>query len=248
MVQLSSILKKGILAFTLFIIGLEIFSQDVWYNVVSIPPSPNASSLGKFGEYPVDKSTGVPSIILPIYEINYGGIKVPISLSYHASGTKINEEESWVGMGWSLNAGGAITRVMKGRPDELRYGFLDHDGYVPEEEDFNSRYHLDGCSLKDSLELMSSNQWDFEPDIFYYNFANLSGSFWINNVDSTVKLRPGGKENFKFIAFSNSYGGAFSFKVTDTEGNIYIFEDPEQSTIDIKGSIPEFISAWFLTL
>src|ERR1700716_3943068 len=86
-----------------------------------IPPSPTAASLGKYGEIPVGKYTGIPEINIPLYEITEGDIKVPISLSYHASGVKVEENASWVGLGWSLNAGGAITRSVRGKPDELGY-------------------------------------------------------------------------------------------------------------------------------
>jgi hypothetical protein len=90
----------------------------LWYNTVSIPPSPNAASLGKYGEYIVDKSTGVPNISIPLIDLNEGGINVKVGISYHAGGIKVQEEASCVGLGWSLNAGGVITRVMHGRPDE----------------------------------------------------------------------------------------------------------------------------------
>ena len=74
------------------------------------PPSPNAASLGQYGDIPVSYYTGVPNISIPLYTINSGEIKLPISLSYHSSGIKVTQEASWVGLGWALNAGGVITR------------------------------------------------------------------------------------------------------------------------------------------
>ena len=81
-------------------------------------PSPTAAALGVYADYPVGNFTGVPPINIPIYEINEGGYKLPISLSYNASGIKVNDIASWVGLGWSLNAGGIITRTVKGVPDD----------------------------------------------------------------------------------------------------------------------------------
>src|SRR5687767_4823062 len=89
------------------------------------PLSPNAAALWKYTELPVNMYTGIPSITIPIYEIKSGDITVPISLSYHAGGNRVEEQASWVGLGWSLQAGGAINRNVKGVADEA--GFLKPD-------------------------------------------------------------------------------------------------------------------------
>ena len=79
-------------------------------------PSPTAASLGKFGVIPVSHFTGLPLIEIPIYTLHEKNITVPISLTYHASGIKPDEHPGWVGLNWNLNAGGAITRVVKDLP------------------------------------------------------------------------------------------------------------------------------------
>src|SRR5687767_3004390 len=84
-------------------------------------PSPNAASLGLYGEVPVSLHNGVANISIPMYEINEGPIKLPVSLSYHASGVRPDVHPGWVGNGWTLNCGGMITRVVKGTPDEAAF-------------------------------------------------------------------------------------------------------------------------------
>lgn len=220
-----------------------------WYNSISIPPSPNASSLGKYGEFPIDKSTGVPTIEIPIYEINYGGMKVPITLSYHASGVKVQEEESWVGTGWSLNAGGVITRVMKGRPDdqecETKKGFLCLANNVLTKSYVDSRYYNSDCEIKDTLSNIAENELDYEPDIFFYNFLTFTGSFNFNN-DGNISLRPDDK--IRIEKYTNANG--IYFKAIDTEGNIYTFDVIEKTKIEFKNSPitehMEWISSWYL--
>lgn len=86
-----------------------------------IPPSPTAAALMKYVETPVGTYTGVPNISIPLYEIKVRDITVPISLSYHAGGNRIDEEASWVGLGWSLNAGGAITCTVRGKEDFVNF-------------------------------------------------------------------------------------------------------------------------------
>jgi hypothetical protein len=67
-------------------------------------PAPNAGSLGKYADIPVSYFTGVPDISVPIYTVEEGPLKLPVSINYHASGIKVAETASWVGLGWSLNA------------------------------------------------------------------------------------------------------------------------------------------------
>lgn len=94
---------------------------EVLQNV--IPPSPNASSLGKYADWPVSLYTGVPEINIPLYELKGHSLSVPVSVSYHASGIKVGETASSMGLGWALNGGGVITRSVRGLPDEAGGGY-----------------------------------------------------------------------------------------------------------------------------
>ena len=109
------------LKFGLLVLGVTAFvkgsAQDNAFKQVA-PPSANAASLGKYGDIPVSYHTGVPNISIPIYTVTQGKLSVPITLNYHSSGIKVDELASWVGLGWSLNAGGVITRSVVGGPDE----------------------------------------------------------------------------------------------------------------------------------
>ena len=69
----------------------------------SLPPSPNAASLGVFGQIDVNGFNGLPNIEIPIYEINTKGFKFPIKIMYHASGVKPDIRAGWLGQNWSLN-------------------------------------------------------------------------------------------------------------------------------------------------
>jgi hypothetical protein len=104
-----------------------------------IPPSPDAQAFMRYGEIPVDYSTGVPSISIPIYEIKSGKLSLPISLSYHASGIRVNDIASVAGLGWRLNAGGVLTRTVKGRADDTNFGMLTNKYYTKSDID-NARF------------------------------------------------------------------------------------------------------------
>ncbi len=93
-------------------------AQDEPSFPVLIPPSVSVSSLGMFIDHPVDYYTGIPKIEIPLYEIKTQNISIPIVLTYHASGIKVDQMASWVGLGWSLISGGYISRTVRGLPDD----------------------------------------------------------------------------------------------------------------------------------
>ena len=84
-----------------------------------VPHSPEAESLLKYEEIPVDEFTGVPSINIPISSVSSGDVSLPVNLSYHASGLKVNEIANRVGAGWSLSTGGVISRTIMGNDDRF---------------------------------------------------------------------------------------------------------------------------------
>ncbi|MCB0634102.1 MAG: hypothetical protein KDD15_30435, partial [Lewinella sp.] len=83
-----------------------------------VTPPPNVGALGKFIDIPVNLAQGVPQIGIPIYNLAEGPLSLPISLDYHASGIRVAELASWVGIGWNLRAGGMVSRTVMGIPDE----------------------------------------------------------------------------------------------------------------------------------
>ncbi len=64
----------------------------------------------------VDLFTGDFSYNIPLLDV--GGY--PVNISYH-SGRTMDEDASWVGLGWNINPG-SITREMRGLPDDFNGG------------------------------------------------------------------------------------------------------------------------------
>lgn len=117
-------MKPFVLVFILFIFLNPLFSQhDVTSALVKqqegIKEAPNVASLSKFTKWPINYSTGLVNIELPIYNISVGSIQVPISLRYHSGGVKVNDPSGWTGIGWSLIAGGNLSRQINGLDDFL---------------------------------------------------------------------------------------------------------------------------------
>jgi len=216
-------------------------------------PSPTASALGQYGNTPVGLYTGSTQINIPIYEIHEGALKLPVSLGYHAGGFKLAEMASWVGLGWSLNAGGAITRTVYGQADE---------------NSINSYFTLtNNAPSRTDIKKALLGQIDTQPDVFYFNFNGKSGKFFIGKT-GIIPVSP--HQNLKIQAYqgSNDYimnppfiglGAPLQFRITDEEGIVYEFRDYETNrTISFAGNGNEpdvnqpsnpqaSITAWYLT-
>lgn len=82
-----------------------------------VPASPDVASLGQYCDMPINTFNGLAQISIPFYEIAFDEITIPISISYHGIGVRVNEEASRVGLGWTLNAGGVITQQIQGKSD-----------------------------------------------------------------------------------------------------------------------------------
>lgn len=147
--------------------------------------SPNAVSLGQYGDIPVSLYTGIPNINIPLYEVPVGMYKIPISLSYHTSAIRPDQRAGWVGTGWTLNCGGAIVRTIHGHPDEMattgtsdikkgyyyNHSKLDRPDWGT--QDFLNQYVIE--SVPKELDYI-----DLEPDKFSFNFLGYSGCFFLN--------------------------------------------------------------------
>jgi len=70
---------------------LNLFAQINYKYPKIIYPSPLANSFTRYGEIPIDFSTGIPKIEIPIYTIKGKKLSLPISISYHGSGIKVND-------------------------------------------------------------------------------------------------------------------------------------------------------------
>lgn len=119
-IGMSEYLIKAMTLVCLWMNCTESFGQAQQVNGQSPPTfaSPNAASLGKYGDIPVSYHTGTVDISVPIFTVKQGSLSLPITLSYHSSGIRVSELASWVGLGWSLNAGGMVTRTIHGGPDD----------------------------------------------------------------------------------------------------------------------------------
>nr|WP_320022249.1 BACON domain-containing protein [uncultured Draconibacterium sp.] len=250
-------MKKSFLsAFLILFIPLFMNGQSTLPKV--IPPSPQAQEFIKFIEYPMDYSSGLPSINVPLYTIRSKDLSLPISISYHASGLKPNSDESGIiGLGWHLNAGGIISRSISRKPDEKVWNNL-----IPDENDFSSNTnaveHDPDANILDNL---VRGYKESSIDIFNYSFPSKSGKFlfkrstalsaFLNPVllpYNPLKIIP----NLQTVNGSNSFD---YFEIIDENGVYYRFGNSISTTndeIEYYTDINDYngkdgITSWLLT-
>ena len=72
---------------------------------------------GRYNNSNVNTRTGSNVVTLPLYSVSTGGVSIPVALSYNGRGIRVEQQASFVGLGWNLSFGGVITREVKGHPD-----------------------------------------------------------------------------------------------------------------------------------
>lgn len=179
-----------------------------------IPPSPNVASLSRFGQYPVDYSTGLPQISIPLYTIATPQLTLPISLSYHASGVRVDEIPGWAGLSWSLLTGGAISVTVKGLPD------LNSTRTSLTASYFDSQGTTESAAIN-LLSAISAGLTDSESDIYNYTVpGKISGTFTYSKSGKIVEFP---RTDNKIIKTTDG------FTIVAEDGVTYLFNSLEMS-------------------
>lgn len=223
-----------------------------------IPPSPNMATLQRFYDYPVDHSTGLLDVSIPLYDIKLKDYSFPVTIKFHASGRRWNSNFSPLGVGWSLNATGYLSREIRERPDELYQGLeMSADSiYQRENEGIERSYDVlidadmsvsNGHSPNVSSE---GDKLDAQHDIYTYSANGLSGRFVFDKFEDPFSLI---YNNHKI----NGIPGASQCEITDETGTIYTFGSntsfPCHERVDYPISgftsyvAQSRITGWFLT-
>ncbi|MEM8908268.1 MAG: hypothetical protein AAGD05_10520, partial [Bacteroidota bacterium] len=221
----------------------------------SIPNSPGVAAIEQYNLVNVDLHTGTPSINIPLYTVSNRELSLPISLSYHASGVKVQEVASWVGLGWSLNAGGVISRRVVGLPDDAYEAtwsdngiqhLIPNAGYLYDQGFIHSLYPhpVSSWAYSTIIGELRGNTKDSAPDIFNFSFAGYSGRF-VFDRHGEMKLFSNQDLKIDYIktqqtieAFSpyvtSGYpvrGAITEFSILTPDGTKYIFAAPEVSMV-----------------
>ncbi|WP_425237721.1 hypothetical protein [Ulvibacterium sp.] len=147
------------------------------------PPSPTAYSLTQFSAQQPALYTGTANTSIPLYTIDFDGWSLPITLNYHATGIRTNQEATEVGLGWSLSSTAVISRSIRKGNDFHNVPNL-AKGYIHDTEtvgdiinDLDNWTSLNLTERNSHVTNFTSSWYDTEPDTFDYNFFGFQGSF-----------------------------------------------------------------------
>jgi YD repeat-containing protein len=235
--------------------------------------TPEAAMLGKFENISISNYTGVPDISIPLYTIKEREFELPIVLRYHSSGIKVDEEATWVGLGWDLSVGGQIIQVPVGANDDYDHIASTNisQGYNnlmnPSPTPFPSNHHnYDARPERGSVWSASGstpgqNDDDYltfwwvsqkqllKPDIYNYSLPTASGKFFLN--PQTQKPVLFGAINSK-DSITRKTTNAFTsgWIISDMNGYIYTFKESGKeytSSGDIQTGFETSSAIWRLS-
>lgn len=211
-----------------------------------ISPSPTVSSLMNFEDVPIDYYTGQPDISIPIYSKRLNAdIALGLSLRYSTLGIKVDDLSGWTGTGWALDAGGVISRTVRGGPDEENRSSPGSRLGVLHNPDF---WNYQNLSIDDkaafnwkALGTLADN-YDSQLDLYQFSALGVSGRFVvvIDNGVLVPKLLSR-EQNIKIdIDYDDITFEIDSFTVTDANGYRYLFDQVEETVSSpVAGSEPQ---------
>ncbi|MET0463509.1 MAG: hypothetical protein ABW007_10155, partial [Chitinophagaceae bacterium] len=218
------------------------------------PPTPQTQVFEKYLNHQLTEYNGLPSIAIPLYTIEIKGMKIPITLSYHAGGVKYKSYDGEIGAGWSINAGGyRVSRTIYGKPDEMyplynastAFGSpsLQHSGYL-------ASIAFPWADSK-AQEIMAINNNDMtmrdgEVDQFNYMLPSTSGQFLVSdrsarsvalaNANQDKILLDPGSPNFTLSNIKIFDNAGFEFQAGGMQGSVELAESSRSN--------PYFKTSW----
>lgn len=198
--------------------NMKYYTTDHYLNMVA--ESPQSKGFKVFGEMPVNTSKGLPNIHIPIYTLEVDGVRIPIELKYDASGVKVEDVASVVGLKWHLNAGGLVSRNIHDKPDKFGTKkwingktLSPFDDYLQVLEPTNSWFKTNYKLARTHVEAM-----DLHPDDFHYNLLDYSNSFKFLPSGNIIK----GQSDLLDI-YGVEQGMGICFTAEDIKGNYFFF-------------------------
>lgn len=151
-----------------------------WKQTSIAMPSANVASLGTYGELPVSHFTGVPDISIPLYTLKGNRLELPVSVSYHPA-LRPDQHPGWVGLGWSLFAGGSITRKAYGYIDEYQHSSYGNIGFYYKYNIINFDNWAAPATLSNTSSYDLADE-DVTADEFTFSFLGYSGKFFLDHT------------------------------------------------------------------
>jgi YD repeat-containing protein len=194
-----------------------------------LPKSPTVAPFQRFDKQAlVNLKTGAAQLSVPLVELQSGPLQTALALNYSFTGLRVVQPLDLVGLGWSLQAGGSISRRVVGRLDEQ---------YAP--------YNADSVGINSGNYFFIRRSYrgdvDTSPDFYDFAVGPYQGRFTLR--DTTVTLFPQQPVQIRWLR------GRTGFVLAAETGVRYIFGTSE-STVPHSanfGNLGEYVSSWHVT-
>ena len=215
-------------------------------------PSPNnrflgnTAALSSTSDVGVDLYTGSLMVNVPLCQVVSKDLTIPVSLSYiGGKGIKVQDFASQAGLGWLVNAGGSVSRVVRAFPDEQSNGYLG-TGHAGQQV---AAWKVSGAALPGSFTTTPPTS-DGEPDVFFIKTPFFSFQFTFDENGNAVVSNNNGVKIIPRNFFSTSNYSNSSFEAIDEIGTHYYFgstsASKEYTNATIYGNSNTFPSSWYL--
>ncbi|CAL2105578.1 conserved hypothetical protein [Tenacibaculum sp. 190524A02b] len=195
--------RRTIAMFFLLNFLSTLFPYNVLYANNNGPNAPEAAAFEPVDATDmVNLATGDFTYVLPLLNVPSPEGGYPVTLNYHA-GIAMDQEASWVGLGWNLNPG-ALNRGISGYPDDWSRAtineFFYDEGWVKDYYEFSI-----GATLPNGITLGVGASWGGNK-----GFGG-SVSFGYGGIKTTMGIDPirgmQGSAQVGMLNFSNSSVG-----------------------------------------
>ncbi len=238
-----------------------------------VPPAPQVAALMDYKEYQVDNFRGIPQISFPLYVLRVGQIEVPITLSYHGGGVRVEQKTGNAGLGWNVSCGATISHTIYGSPDDANDRIHGLWHLNTDEAEFRRRLIAKEADYEPNNgdHFKTNGAWQATLGRRYYegltDVANDLYSLYGQGLSATFTILPGSKillssEQPIKIATNNTVdritdGGCdgWGFVVTNNEGLTYRFATQDRTKYKYHYGNPEltqiedslyYASSWHL--
>jgi hypothetical protein len=210
-----------------------------WENSL-IPPSPEAAALSKVDLTTTVTATGRTPFFIPLYSLNAGGLTIPVQLAYTGgNGIRVNEVASAAGLGWILDAGGAISVTVHGLPDLRQGAYQQHHSFHAPLTVRNALTDYLSCDNSTSPpDPVVQSQYDYalqvdtglldsQPDEYNLKIPGLQTAF---TLDSTGACHTIPHSNLQISLVNDAING-LHFEAVDVQGTRFYFTVQEGSSL-----------------
>ena len=216
-----SIVLIGFITSIMLSTGEFLYSQTMSpnFNNQYAPTQPSLEQV-RYGILPVDLSSGVLSMEIPIGSYSDEDFDIPISLRYSYDGFKPLQPSGNAGLGWNLSAGGCITREIVGIDDFKTQGYSNSSFSDTAENVYGLGSWVSPLSHNNTIYPSVGGQKETTSDIYHFSFPGHSGSFVIANDGTFTAYGTSGERGTYSISHD---GNNNTFTITTSGGKIWRF-------------------------